>query len=86
MPPGGRHATGPPHYLLPCAAQSLHRSGHPARGAARGLPNTPAQHPAGQTRQPEYLGINPMGKVPAILHGNILVTEQGAVFIYLSDL
>lgn len=40
----------------------------------------------GQTRQAEYLGINPMGKVPAILHGNTLVTEQGAVFIYLSDL
>jgi glutathione S-transferase len=40
----------------------------------------------GQTRQAEYLAINPMGKVPAILHGNTLVTEQGAVFIYLSDL
>jgi len=40
----------------------------------------------GQTRQAEYLAINPMGKVPAILHGNTLITEQGAVFIYLSDL
>jgi glutathione S-transferase len=35
---------------------------------------------------PEYLGINPMGKVPAIIHGHELVTEQVALFIYLSDL
>ena len=40
----------------------------------------------GQQRQPEYLAINPMGKVPAILHGGALVTEQPAVFIYLADL
>ncbi|WEN15538.1 glutathione S-transferase family protein [Rhodanobacter sp. AS-Z3] len=41
---------------------------------------------AGQQRQPEYLAINPMGKVPAILHGDALITEQPAVFIYLADL
>ncbi|TCT10898.1 glutathione S-transferase family protein [Paralcaligenes ureilyticus] len=40
----------------------------------------------GEQRQPEYLAINPMGKVPAILHGNALVTEQPAVFMYLADL
>lgn len=41
---------------------------------------------AGEQRQPEYLAINPMGKVPAIRHGEALVTEQPAVFIYLADL
>ncbi|HSC84133.1 MAG TPA: glutathione S-transferase family protein [Pseudomonas sp.] len=40
----------------------------------------------GQQRQAEYLAINPMGKVPALLHGNCLITEQVAIFIYLSDL
>jgi len=40
----------------------------------------------GEQRKPEYLAINPMGKVPAILHGEALVTEQGAIFIYLADL
>lgn len=40
----------------------------------------------GQQRQSEYLAINPMGKVPAILHDEALVTEQPAVFIYLADL
>ena len=41
---------------------------------------------AGEQRQPDYLAINPMGKVPAIRHGDALVTEQPAVFIYLADL
>ena len=41
---------------------------------------------AGEQRQPAYLAINPMGKVPAILHGGTLVTEQVAIFIYLADL
>ncbi len=40
---------------------------------------------AGEQRQPEYLAINPMGKVPAIRHGDALVTEQPAVFIYLAS-
>ena len=40
----------------------------------------------GEQRQVEYLAINPMGKVPAIRHGDALVTEQPAVFMYLADL
>ncbi|MGY2052753.1 glutathione S-transferase family protein [Methylobacterium sp. JK268] len=40
---------------------------------------------AGENRQPGYLAVNPMGKVPAIGHGGALVTEQVAVFIYLAD-
>ena len=39
----------------------------------------------GEQRQPDYLAINPMGKVPAIRHGDALITEQPAVFIYLAD-
>ncbi|WP_426687751.1 glutathione S-transferase family protein [Rhodanobacter ginsengiterrae] len=39
-----------------------------------------------QQRQPDYLAINPMGKVPAIRHGEALITEQPAIFIYLADL
>jgi glutathione S-transferase len=41
---------------------------------------------AGEQRQPDYLAINPMGKVPAIRHGDALITEQVAIFIYLADL
>jgi glutathione S-transferase len=39
-----------------------------------------------QQRQPEFLAINPMGKVPTIRHGEAVVTEQVAVFLYLADL
>ena len=41
---------------------------------------------AGAQREPAYLAINPMGKVPAILHGDVLITEQIAIFIYLADI
>ena len=41
---------------------------------------------AGEQREPDYLAINPMGKVPAIHHHGALVTEQPALFIYLADL
>ena len=41
---------------------------------------------AGEQRKPAYLAINPMGKVPAVKHGDALVTEQVAVFLYLADL
>lgn len=40
----------------------------------------------GEQRQSEFLAINPLGKVPAILHRGVLVTEQVAIFIYLADL
>ena len=41
---------------------------------------------AGEQRGAAYLAINPMGKVPAVMHGSALVTEQVAVFLYLADL
>ena len=41
---------------------------------------------AGDLRKPEYLAVNPMGKVPALLHEGALVTEQIAIYQYLADL
>jgi len=41
---------------------------------------------AGEQREKHYTAVNPMGKVPAILHHGALITEQPAVFIYLADL
>lgn len=40
---------------------------------------------AGENRQPVYLAVNPMGKVPAVKDGEALIAEQGAVFLYLAD-
>jgi glutathione S-transferase len=36
-------------------------------------------------KAPEYLAINPMGKVPAIRHGDAIVTECAAICAYLAD-
>ncbi|SHM04847.1 glutathione S-transferase family protein [Roseibium suaedae] len=41
---------------------------------------------AGENRQPPFLAINPLGKVPTIRHGDAVVTEQLAIHIYLGDL
>ncbi|HDR9587632.1 TPA: glutathione S-transferase family protein [Burkholderia stabilis] len=42
--------------------------------------------PAGRHHAPDYLAINPMGKVPALRHGDVIVTEQAAVYLYAAEL
>jgi glutathione S-transferase len=36
-------------------------------------------------KAPDYLAINPMGKVPAIVHDGTVVTEAAAICAYLAD-
>ncbi|MCU1276980.1 MAG: glutathione S-transferase [bacterium] len=36
-------------------------------------------------KKAEYLAINPMGKIPAIVHRGVVVTETGAILAYLAD-
>lgn len=36
-------------------------------------------------KTPEFLAINPMGKVPVIRHGDAVVTEAAAICAYLAD-
>ena len=38
-----------------------------------------------QLKDPAYLAINPMGKVPTITHGGVVVTEAAAICAYLAD-
>ncbi len=40
----------------------------------------------GEHKSPEFLAINPMGKVPTITHDGVAVTEAGAIAIHLADL
>jgi glutathione S-transferase len=35
--------------------------------------------------KPDYLAINPLGKVPALKHKNAIVTESAAICTYLAD-
>ena len=39
----------------------------------------------GEQKTPQYLAINPMGKVPAIVHRGVVVTESAAICVYLAD-
>ncbi|SEH96744.1 glutathione S-transferase [Rhizobium tibeticum] len=39
----------------------------------------------GTMKSPEYLAVNPMGKVPAVRHGKTIVTECAAICAYLAD-
>jgi glutathione S-transferase len=39
----------------------------------------------GENRQPAFLAINPMGKVPALKHGDTVITEAAAICTYLAD-
>src|SRR5271156_815310 len=40
---------------------------------------------ASTMKAPAYLAINPMGKVPALRHGDTVVTEAAAICAYLAD-
>ena len=39
----------------------------------------------GDQRKPEYLAINPMGKVPTLVDGDTVVSEVSATCCYLAD-
>jgi glutathione S-transferase len=39
----------------------------------------------GDNRAADYLKVNPMGKVPALRHGDVVVTESAAICAYLAD-
>ena len=39
----------------------------------------------GEQRAPAFLAVNPMGKVPALKHGDVTITEAAAICTYLAD-
>ena len=45
----------------------------------------PVDFAKGENRTPEFLAVNPMGKLPAIVHDGTVVTETGAIIAYLAD-
>ncbi len=38
-----------------------------------------------EMKSPDYLAINPMGKVPALTHDHTVITETAAIIAYLAD-
>ena len=39
----------------------------------------------GENKKPAFLAVNPMGKLPAIVHRGTTITECGAIITYLAD-
>ena len=39
----------------------------------------------GDNQKPDYLAVNPMGKAPALKHGDVVITESAAICTYLAD-
>lgn len=40
---------------------------------------------AGEQKSPEFLAKNPMGKLPTLVDGDVVVTESAAIGLYLAD-
>ena len=40
---------------------------------------------AGENRQPEFLKINPAGKIPVLVDGDLVLTESVAIVLYLAE-
>jgi glutathione S-transferase len=40
---------------------------------------------AGEHKAPEFLKLNPMGKLPVLRDGDVIVTETPAILLYLAD-
>jgi glutathione S-transferase len=45
----------------------------------------PIELKAGEHKKPEFLKINPMGKIPVLRDGDVIVTETPAILTYLAD-
>ena len=45
----------------------------------------PVSFEKGENKKPAFLAVNPMGKLPTIVHRGTVITECGAIITYLGD-
>ncbi|HEX2656994.1 MAG TPA: glutathione S-transferase family protein, partial [Polyangia bacterium] len=68
-----------------------HVSGNSARSAfalfesGASFTPRPTDPVKGEARQPSYLALNPMGKVPALIDGDVRLWESNAINLYVAE-
>ncbi len=67
-----------PHSRSATVYYMLHELGEPFEIALIDLK-------AGEHKSPEFLKINPMGKIPVLKDGDVIITETPAILVYLAD-
>jgi glutathione S-transferase len=45
----------------------------------------PVNIPAGENREPAFLRLNPAGKLPVLVNGDLVLTESAAIVLYLAE-
>lgn len=67
-----------PHSRSAVVHYMLHELGEP-------FEIVPVDLQKGEHKSPEFLKLNPMGKIPVLCDGNVVVTEVPAILTYLAD-
>lgn len=67
-----------PHSRSAVVHYMLHELGEP-------FEIVPIDLQKGEHKSPEFLKLNPMGKIPVLRDGNVIVTEVPAILTYLAD-
>lgn len=52
---------------------------------AKRLPHERKPAPGGDSKSPEYLALNPMGRYPTVRHGELVLPESAVIAEYLED-
>jgi len=67
-----------PHSRSAVVHYMLHELGEP-------FEIVPVDLQKGEHKSPEFLELNPMGKIPVLRDGNVVVTEVPAILTYVAD-